>query len=423
MIETKDMLISALKYRDRNPRRGNVAMIKQSLEKNGLYRPIVVKRDTLEVLAGNHTLKAAQELGWEEITCSLIDCDDETAARIVLVDNKSNDAAGYDNKLLAEILDEMPDLAGTGWNMAEVEELVDAQLKGEGRKDPDEVPDLPVEPQTKLGDRWLLGEHVLVCGDSTLEEDVQRLMAGEKARLFLTDAPYGVSLADKNNWLQEQGYNPPKSIATTEIAGDSEESEDMLPFWTKCYANALLVCDDHASYYIFSPQGGDLMMMMMQSIEAAGWQLKHTIIWVKSHLAFGRCDYHYKHEPIFFGYKHEPVFYGWKKKGGHTFYGEPTEVSVWEESVWNAKSRNNNDLHPTMKPVELMERAIKNSSQVGEIVLDLFGGSGSTLIACERLGRKCRMMEIDPGYVDVIVKRWKDYTGKTPVLEGREQDG
>ncbi len=266
-------------------------------------------------------------------------------------------------------------------------------------KDADEVPE-QVEPKAKLGDIYKLGEHRLMCGDSTDIESVQKLMDGEKADLFLTDPPYGVSYTDKNEYLNSLGTG---HRLTKRIENDHKTPEEMKEFWDLVFKNGHEFTHDKMSYYIFAPQGGDLLLLLLQAVRQAGFQLKHILVWAKNNHVLGRCDYHYKHEPI---------VYGWKQKGTHNFYGKGKKNT----SVWDFNKPLKNDLHPTMKPIEVLEEALLNSTETGNSALDLFGGSGSTLIACEKTNRKCFMMELDPHYVDVIISRWEKFTGKKAEL-------
>jgi DNA modification methylase len=258
----------------------------------------------------------------------------------------------------------------------------------------DEIPEPPVDPITKPGDLWLLGDHRLVCGDSTKAEDVGRLMAGAKANLWLTDPPYGVAY--------ESAGRRGKNNQHDEIQNDSKPLDQMASFWESAASLAYDSCSQSASYYWFACQGGDQMMMMM-SISRAKWRVRHELIWVKDQMVFGRCDYHYKHEPI---------LYGWKQDGTHEWRSDRKQVSVLE---FDRPKRS--DEHPTMKPVGLVAYLLGNNTTSGESVLDTFCGSGTTLIAAEQLGRKCYGMEISPAYCDVIVKRWETLTGKQATLE------
>ena len=257
----------------------------------------------------------------------------------------------------------------------------------------DEVPEPPADPITKPGDLWLLGDHRLLCGDSTKAEDVERLMAGSKADLWLTDPPYGVAY--------ESAGRRGKDNQHEEIENDSRPLDEMAKFWEKAATLAYLSCSGSSSYYWFACQGGDQMMMM--SISRAKWRVRHELIWVKDQMVFGRCDYHYKHEPI---------LYGWKQDGTHEWNADRKQVSVLEFA-----RPKRSDEHPTMKPVGLVAYLLGNNTTSGESVLDTFCGSGTTLIAAEQLGRKCYGMEISPAYCDVIVKRWETLTGKKAELE------
>jgi DNA modification methylase len=274
-----------------------------------------------------------------------------------------------------------------------------AQMPGqEGHTDPDAVSDPPKEAKTHRGQIWGLGAHRLMCGDSTSVEDVAAVMAGISADMVFSDPPYGVSYADKNEFLNSLDKG---NRVQTEIKNDHMAVDDMQAFWLLAFENMKKAASDQASYYITGPQGGELLAMMMM-IDRSGWQLKHMIIWAKNNHVLGRCDYNYKHEPILFG---------WKQSGTHKFYGPANETSLW-----TIDKPLKNDLHPTMKPVELVERCIHNSTLPGEVVLDLFLGSGTTLIAAEKTGRVCYGMELSEHYCDVIIKRWEDFTGGKAVL-------
>jgi len=262
----------------------------------------------------------------------------------------------------------------------------------------DEVPEPPAEPITKPGDLWILGDHRLLCGDSTKAEDVERLMAGAKADLWLTDPPYGVAYESAGRRGKENQHD--------EIENDSRPLDEMAKFWEQAATLAYSSCSGSSSYYWFACQGGDQMMMMMMSISRAKWRVRHELIWVKDQMVFGRCDYHYKHEPI---------LYGWKQDGTHEWNADRKQVSVLE---FDRPKRS--DEHPTMKPVDLVAYLLGNNTTSGDSVLDTFCGSGTTLIAAEQLGRKCYGMEISPQYCDVIVKRWETLTGRK--AERRESD-
>jgi DNA modification methylase len=224
-------------------------------------------------------------------------------------------------------------------------------------------------------------------------------MEDKKADLVFTDPPYGVNYASKNAFLNEIDEG---NRIQVDICGDHQSALEMKNLWTITFKLMYEYSRVGACYYICSPQGGELMMMMMMSIKEAGWNLKHTIVWVKNNFVLGRSDYNYKHEPL---------LYGWKDTS-HKFYGGTNETSVWE-----IDKLHRSDLHPTMKPVELVTRALTNSSVPGETVIDFFLGSGTTLVACEQLNRVCYGIELTPHYCDVILSRWAKLTDKDPVRD------
>jgi DNA modification methylase len=239
-----------------------------------------------------------------------------------------------------------------------------------------------------IGDLFEIGHHRLLCGDSTDSDAVAKLMNGEKADMYLTDAPYGVSYADKNKFLNsiDNGNRVEK-----EIQNDHETVTDMYQFWRNVATTAILFINDVSTYYWFSCDG-DKMMMMMMALKDSGFAVKHELIWVKNNHVLGRTDY---------AYKHEPIIYGWKIGGTHKYYGE------FCTSVFEYPKPLKNDLHPTMKPIELLEKLITNSSLESNIVLDSFLGSGSTMVASHQLNRKCYGMELEPKYCQVIVDRMR----------------
>lgn len=214
--------------------------------------------------------------------------------------------------------------------------------------------------------------------------------------MVFTDPPYGVSYTEKNEYLNSLG----KPMACPKrIENDDMTPTEMYDFWLKAFKLLHTYTNQRMSYYITAPQGGDLLLLLLQSLRDAGFMLKHQLIWNKNNHVLGRCDYNYKHEPI---------IYGWKIGGTHSFYG----AGKFKTSVWDIPKPLKNDLHPTMKPIELVAECLLDCTQEGNVALDLFGGSGTTLIACEQLNRKCFMMEFDPHYCDVIIARWEKLTGK-----------
>lgn len=360
---------------------------------------VVFQASTHHVLCGHGILEALKLEGYTHVDAIELDIDDIKAKAFMVADNKiANDSLVDDQALsnLIELLsaENTPSL-DFGFDGKDLEDLASRILADSGgytaEPQDDEIPET-VEPVTQMGDLWTLGKHRLLCADSTVKENVEVLLDGNKVDLFITDPPYGVSYADKNAYLNAIGRGNRIQIP---IDNDHQSVEDMHKLWVSAFTQAYNVCNDGACYYICSPQGGELMMMMMSIIEA-NFELKHCLIWAKNNHVLGRSDYNYKHEPI---------LYGWKE-GGHKFYGSSGETSLWE-----IDKPLKNDLHPTMKPVELCVRAIGNSSLPNDIILDLFLGSGSTLIACQKLNRVCYGMEIDQHYCDVIVKRYIDFVG------------
>jgi site-specific DNA-methyltransferase (adenine-specific) len=311
-----------------------------------------------------------------------------------LADNKVGELATWDLDTLKVELDNIGeiDMSEFGFSLDGIGEEPQEVQEDDFYEEP------PEEPTSKLGDIYQLGNHRLMCGDSTNAEQVAKLMDGAKADMVFTDPPYNVNYADKNIFLNnaDKGNSIQDDIENDHAGSDETAKNDL---WLPAFKNMADNSADDCSIYVTMPQGGAHMMMMM-SAQEAGWQVKHELIWVKNNHVLGRVDYLYKHEPILVGWKDKHKFYG---NGEHT------------KSVWEIPKPQKSDLHPTMKPIALIANALLNSSQEGDNILDVFGGSGSTLIACEQLNRKCYMMEMSPKYVDVIIKRWEEYTGKKAV--------
>jgi site-specific DNA-methyltransferase (adenine-specific) len=369
-----------------NPRRGNLEVIMDSLTTNGLFRPIVANRRTNEVLAGNHTLEAAKALGWQEIAVSWVDVDAETAARIVLVDNRSNDLATYDDEALAALLQELPELTGAGYDRDDLDALL-AELGKEERGE-DEPPPLPASPTTRSGEFFELGPHRLLCGDAREASAHRTLLGEERPDLLWTDPPYGVEYAGKTKQklrIQNDG---------------AAELTDLL---AAAFAQIDAVLSPGAPLYIAHP-GGKRSLAFLEAFLAAGWSLRQTLVWVKDAIVLGHLDFHYRHEQLLYGFKPGEGRLG---RGGAGWYGDDAQASVLEFDRPKA-SRD----HPTMKPPELIERCLRNSSKPGALVLDPFAGSGSTLVACEQSGRAARLLELDPRYCDVIIARYEHLSGE-----------
>lgn len=264
----------------------------------------------------------------------------------------------------------------------------------------DEAPEIQETTVAKRGDIWQLGRHRLMCADSTDADAWERLMDGEKADMVFTDPPYGVAIGDKNatlNSVQKAGR------CCENIEGDTMSEAELYDMLKAAFINVRENCADDACYFVTSPQGGSLGLMMMMMMKDAGLEVRHVLMWEKNSATFslGRLDYDYQHEPI---------FYTWTKSH-HNFRNGDFRTTVWKYD----KPRKC-DLHPTMKPVELVANAIMDGTQENMIVLDAFGGSGTTIMAAEQTNRQARLMELDPHYCDVIIKRWENFTGEKAVL-------
>lgn len=374
----------------KNPRKNekSVKFVKESIRQFGFKVPIIIDSKR-EIVCGHTRILAAKSLGLSEVPCIVADdLTDEQIKAFRLADNKVGEFSDWDFDLLNNELSEIAeiDMGDFGFDLSENEETEVVE---------DEVPD-DVEPVCKKGEVWRLGEHRLMCGDSTLSDDVAKLMDGELADVIFTDPPYGVSYAEKNEFLNSLGTG---HRLTKRIENDSHKPEEMYKFWCKAFKNLYDFSKDCMAYYVTAPQGGDLLLLLLQSLRDSGFMLKHQLIWNKNNHVLGRCDYNYKHEPI---------IYGWKIDKTHHFYGK----SKFKTSVWDIPKPQKSDLHPTMKPVELVTTCLLDASEKGQVVIDLFGGSGTTLIAAEETGRKARLMEFDTHYCDVIIARWEKLTGK-----------
>ena len=381
-MKIERLSIEQLKLDPNNARKhdnANLEAIAGSLTQFGQRKPIVISQDNT-VVAGNGTLTAAKSLGWTEIDAVRVpaDWDANRIKAFALADNRTAELADWDTKVLnaqlMELIELDFDIQEIGFEMPQVLELE--------TQEEDELPETPAEPMTKLGDVWQLGEHRLICGDSLNIETYNKLLGSEKADMVWTDPPYGVSYVGKT-----------KDALT--IENDTLNSGELESFLRDAFASIFAFTRPGACWYVAAPSGNLFQSFSIPLSELDVW--KHTLVWVKNVLVMGRADYHYRHESI---------FYGWTPGAAHQPPADRKQDSVWEVD----KPRANKE-HPTMKPVELITRAIQNSSRVGEIVLDAFGGSGSTLIAAEQTKRKARLIELDPKYCDVIVKRWENLTG------------
>jgi len=390
MIKVEDLIPYAKNSRTHTAEQ--VAQIAGSIKEFGFTNPVLIDADN-GIIAGHGRVLAAQKLGRKNVPSLRLSHLSETQKRAyIIADNKLAMNAGWDDEMLSLEIKDLKDLdfdiSLTGFDELEVSNLLRDVTEGE--TDPDEVPEPPEEPTTKLGDLFELGDHRLLCGDATSAEDVARLMDGSEADIVFTDPPYGVDY---------DGGHAVKGIRREKLKND--ESADI-------YSSFLHIVfqfskRESALYLWFSDSKS---AAVTAAVTAAGYSVRNTLIWNKNLAQFGAIGAQYKS-------KHEPCLYCFKTGCVPFWSGSNNEVSVWDISR-AAK----NEFHPTQKPVELPAKAITNSCPIRGSILDPFLGSGTTLIAAEQLNRKCYGMEISPAYCDVIVKRWEDFTGKKAVREG-----
>ena len=380
--------IDSVELHPRNPRRGDVAAVAASLARFRQVKPIVVQRSTGYVIAGNHVLRAALSLGWTEIAANVEDLDDAEATALMLTDNRTADLGGYDDTLLAAILAEQQaadNLAATGYDDDDVAALLRAAGIEESWRDPDAAPDPPADTDVyvKKGELWALGRHRLLVGSATLEADVDRLTAGTSVDLIWSDPPYSVGIVGRTAAALTIVNDDLDAAGTRELVGT---------------ALRLAPLRRGGAFYVAAPAGPAHLAFLL-ALADASLPVHQTIIWAKDRFVLGHSDYHYRHEP---------VLYGWRDGAAHHFIDDRTQDSVWE-----IPRPTRSEVHPTMKPVELVERAIRNSSRPGDTVYDMFVGSGTTLIAAEKSMRACRALEIDPTYAQVAIERWQAFTGQS----------
>lgn len=379
--------------RKHNP--GDIDGIKKSIQDVGFRDPIGIWGKNNLIVEGHGRQLAAIELGMEKVPCiRLDDMTEEQRKEYAIRHNRSAEMSEWDFGKLEEELAAL-DIAGI--DMSDLKFDLDA-LNGGGTAEfdirEDEVPETPEEPKSKRGDIYQLGRHRLMCGDSTLINDVEKLMNGEKAKMVFTDPPWNV-----NYGAEEEGN--PKGYKPRTILNDFMGTEDFKNFMFSAFK-----CMNEASepgcmtYVVMSAQEWGNMMLALAGND---YHWSSTIIWNKDRLVLSRKDYHTKYEPI---------WYGWKNGESRLHPLEDRKQC----DVWDFDRPKVSEEHPTMKPVELVARAVQNSSNINDIILDLFGGSGTTLISCEQTNRNCRMMELDPHYCDVIVNRWENLTGEKAVL-------
>jgi site-specific DNA-methyltransferase (adenine-specific) len=386
-MEIVNKSIDDIKPYEKNPRKNDEAVkyVANSIKEFGFKVPIVIDKDGV-IVAGHTRYKASKKLGLKEVPCIIADdLNEDQIKAFRLADNKVSELAEWDFPILNEELENLDiDMEQFGFEDLEIEE--------EQEIIEDEVPEAPEEPKAKLGDIYQLGNHRLMCGDSTKEEDVAKLMNGVKADMVFTDPPYGVSASGGRSQTKDK-------LGMKAIANDELRNNDLTKFLSDFIK--VMKYKDGASIYICYPWA--TQKEFTEAILNNNLKIKNCIIWDKKVFGLnGFKGYRPQYEMIYFCCKED---FEW--------YGDKAQSNIWQISREINREEQGN--HPTPKPIELIAKALNNSSKQEDIILDVFGGSGSTLIACEQLNRKCYMMELDPHYIDVIIQRWENFTGQKAV--------
>lgn len=385
-MEIRSVKIKEIKPYDRNAKKHDDTQINnvaESIRQFGFVQPIVIDSNGVIVI-GHCRFEAAKRLKYAEVPCIMVDdLTPEQVDALRIVDNKTNESP-WDIDLLTEELQDL-DLSMFDFEWELMEETAEATEITE-----DEAPEVDKtnDPISKFGQIWKLGRHRLMCGDSTSEENVKALLGGAKADLLLTDPPYGVDYTGKTK-------------DALKIQNDAKTDEEMIEFLSSAFRAADAVMKPGAVFYIW--YAGTKEHAFDKACQLTGWEVRQILIWAKNTMVMGRQDYQWKHEPC---------IYGWKGGAGHLWASDRKQTTILEFDRPTA-----NKEHPTMKPIALFDYQIQNNTKGGDIVLDLFGGSGTTIMACEQNGRNACVMEYDPKYVDVIIKRWENFTGEKAVLE------
>ena len=430
MRRYENVKIEKLKPYENNARTHSeeqVEKIANSINEFGFINPVIIDSD-YGIIAGHGRVLGAQKLGMKEVPCLFVEDLTETQKKAyILADNKLALDAGWDDEILKQEIKALDDLnfdvSIAGFN---IEDFDFTQTDIEFEEDDYNVEEnLPEIPKAKYGDIYQLGNHRIMCGDSTSKEDIDKLTDGMIMDLCVTDPPYNVNYGSIN----ESGYGKERENGN-KILNDNMDDESFYFFLLAFYEQMIRVLKEGGAYYIFHSDSEGYNFR--KALRDAGGIVKQNLIWVKNALVLGRQDYQWKHEPC---------LYGWKEGAGHYFIDDRTQTTVFEDkadldkltkeelkemiediladkiptTVIHEDKPLKNDIHPTMKPIRLISRLIQNSSKAGENVIDFFGGSGSTLISCEHLGRNCYIIELDPRYVDVMIDRWETLTGETAV--------
>lgn len=409
----KQLPVATLKEYGQNSRTHStlqVGQIAESIKAFGWTNPLLVDEARV-LIAGHGRLAAAKLLGLAEVPCiEIAGLSEDKRRALVIADNKLALNAGWDDAALASEIALLNsagfDLDLLGFTAAEMNKLQDVDFVG--KSDPDDAPSVPTDQTSLMGDLWVMGDHRLLCGDSTSIDAVKELMGGGLADMLLTDPPYNVGY---------QGGTKDR----LKIKNDSMSGAAFRQFLRDANAAANAVMRPGAVFYIWHADSEGYNFR--GSCADVGWSVRQCLIWKKQQFVMGRQDYHWQHEPCLYGWKdgdahlcfedqHDPCLYGWKDGASHTWANDRKQTTVLE---FDRPQRSTE--HPTMKPVSLFEYLMLNNTKGSDVVLDLFGGSGTTAIAAEKNGRQARLMELDPKYCDVIVSRWQAFTGKQATLE------
>lgn len=381
----------------------NLDAIVASLQRFGQAEPLVVQKATGRIIGGNGRIVAMRTLGWTEADIVEIDVDDLTATALGIALNRTAELAEWDESTLAKLLEGLQAedaLDGVGFSEDDIQELLDGLGEEAAEVVEDEVPEPPEEAVSRAGDLWVLGEHRLLCGDSTILDDVKRVMGEDHAALVATDPPYLV------DYTGERPNDSGKDWTDTYREIDIEDAD---AFFRAVFTNVLAVLGPKAAIYCWHAhkRSGEIQRIWRD----LGILDHQQIVWVKPSAVFGRVYWHFRHEPCMMG---------WRKGDKPDHDGHHEFDSVWEVD-WQGKARVSGD-HPTSKPVELFARPMRKHTRRGDVLFEPFSGSGSQIMAAEQLGRRCRALEISPIYVDVAVRRWETATGKEATLNGKTYD-
>lgn len=414
-LKVQDISIDLLKEYENNPRHNEKAVeaVAESIKQFGFKVPIVIDKDTV-IIAGHTRAKAARLLGLEVVPCIIADdLTPEQVKAFRLADNKTGELAEWDFEKLAEELKGLHTFDMDIFGFDTLPDIMDEMTETSDEDIIDEILQSQAETKTKVGEVWQLGKHKLICGDCTDKATIERLTDGVKVDCLLTDPPYNVAVENSDGLT---------------IENDNMSDAAFYEFLKAAFSSADNVMKDGATFYIWHGESEGLNFR--KACKETKWDLKQCLIWVKSQIVIGRQDYQWKHEPC---------LYGWKAGGKHYFIKNRKQATVIDNdvdlelmtaeelrdfiyemiepsSVIREDKPQRNAEHPTMKPIPLIKKQVKNSTRKGGTVLDIFGGSGTTLLACEELDRTCYMCELDPRYCDVIIKRWEELTGNNAVL-------